>query len=81
METMGKTIYAIGVAKVETGKTSPGEVLWTLDLPGRAGPLAIADVEGNGTAQIVVACDDGHVYGIGPAPTPLQPKAKSAFGK
>ena len=32
----------------------------------RAGPVAIADVRGEGVAQVVVPCADGHVYGIGP---------------
>ena len=36
-----------------------------LDLPSTAGPVAIADAEGNGVAQIIVGCGDGHVYGIG----------------
>jgi outer membrane protein assembly factor BamB len=54
--TMGSTIHAVG----------NGEVLWTLDLPGRLGPVAIAEVDDSGAAQIVVACADGHVYGIGP---------------
>jgi len=44
-----------------------GAFAWTLDLPAHAGPLAIADVHGDGTARIIVGCADGRVYGIGPA--------------
>jgi len=66
--TMGRTIYAIGTARAPLG-----EVLWKFDLPARAGPLAVADVEGNGTAQIVVSCEDGHIYGIGASASQSQP--------
>jgi hypothetical protein len=66
--TMGKTIYAVGAAKTGEATGSPakgGAVLWKLELPATAGPITIADVDGRGTAQIVVGCADGHVYGIG----------------
>jgi outer membrane protein assembly factor BamB len=61
--TSGKTLYAVGAAK--EGGTG-GALLWTLDLPDRLGPVTIADTDGSGTAQIVVTCADGHIYGIGP---------------
>jgi hypothetical protein len=65
--TMGNTVYAVGAAKASPASMPAGAILWKLDLPGTAGPVAIADVEGNGVAQIIVGCGDGHVYGIGPA--------------
>jgi len=74
--TIGKTIYAVGcraAASPENGlqrsaaaSGEEGAVLWRLELPDRGGPVTIADPEGNGTAEIVVGCADGHVYGIGP---------------
>jgi outer membrane protein assembly factor BamB len=33
-----------------------GEARWTLDLPANAGPFAIADVDGDGAEEAVVAC-------------------------
>jgi hypothetical protein len=48
-----------------------GRILWTLELPDRAGPVTVADVTGSGVARIVVSCADGHVYGIGPARSPV----------
>src|SRR5262249_55432792 len=67
--TMGSTIYAVGAGKNDGASSSPtraGAVLWKLDLPGKAGPVTIADVKGDGRAAVVVGCADGHVYGIGP---------------
>jgi outer membrane protein assembly factor BamB len=71
--SMGKTVYAVGAAQAATENASTGRILWTLDLPARAGPVAIADVEGNGAARIVVPCEDGNVYGIGPMAPHSQP--------
>lgn len=65
--TMGNTIYAVGAARGSPASTPAGAILWKLDLPGTAGPVAIAHVDGNGVAQIIVGCGDGRVYGIGPA--------------
>jgi len=65
--TTGNTVYAVGAARGSPASASAGAILWRLDLPGAAGPAAIADAEGTGLAQIVVACGDGHVYGIGSA--------------
>jgi len=72
--TMGNIVYAVGAAKASPVLPPAGRIHWKLDLPGTAGPAAIADAEGNGVAQIIVACSDGHVYGIGPArsPSPLR---------
>jgi outer membrane protein assembly factor BamB len=58
--TIADTLYAVGA----TGPDSGG-VLWTHTLPGRLGPVAVADVLGGGQVQIVVSCADGYVYGIG----------------
>jgi outer membrane protein assembly factor BamB len=69
--TMGNTLYAVGAAKTLSASTSAGAILWKLELPGIAGPVAIADADGNGVAQILVGCNDGHVYGIGPAASSL----------
>ena len=60
--TIGDTIYTVGA----TGANA-GAVLWTHKLPDRLGPVTVADVAGDGTAQIVVSCADGYVYGIGGA--------------
>jgi outer membrane protein assembly factor BamB len=65
--TMDNAVYAIGAARGSPASSPAGAVLWKLDLPGTAGPVAIADAEGNGLAWIIVACGDGHVYGIGSA--------------
>ena len=62
--TMANTIYAVGLTKADAASPS-GSILWTLDLPARAGAVAIADIEGDGVAQIVVMGADGNVYGIG----------------
>jgi hypothetical protein len=60
---IGNTLYAVGA----TAGGKEGQVRWTIELPGRLGTPSIADVEGNGALQVVVACADGYVYGIGPA--------------
>src|SRR6185295_6216499 len=48
------TLYAIGT----TADGSAGEVRWTLELPGRLGTPSIADANGDGSLQILVACGD-----------------------
>jgi outer membrane protein assembly factor BamB len=57
------TLYAVGT---DAGGVA-GEVCWTLKLPARLGSPTIADVEASGKLQVIVACADGFVYGIGPA--------------
>ena len=64
--TIGSTVYAVGAA--EDGQS--GKIEWTLSMPGYLSPVAIADVKGDGVAQIVVSCADGSVYGIGNAKEP-----------
>jgi outer membrane protein assembly factor BamB len=64
--TMGNTVYAVGAQ--EDGQS--GKIEWTLSMPGNLSPVAIADVKGDGVAQIVVSCADGTVYGIGDAKAP-----------
>ena len=61
--TIGQTIYAIGA----TADGRSGKIQWTLVMPGHLSAVSIADVEGDGLAQIVVSCADGAVYGIGSA--------------
>ena len=61
--TMGDTVYAVGAE--EDGRS--GKIEWTLTMPGHLSAVSIADVEGDGLAQIVVSCADGAVYGIGSA--------------
>ncbi len=63
--TMGRALYAVGIAAHGDATTPTGSVLWRLDLPSTAGPVAIADMQGTGKVQIVVTCADGFVYGIG----------------
>ena len=55
------TLYAVGA----TADGTAGEVRWTLEFPDRLGTASIADANGDGTLQILVACADGYVYGIG----------------
>jgi len=57
-----KTLYAISA----TADGSAGEIKWTLDFPSRIGPAAVADAVGDGSASLVVVCEDGNVCGIGP---------------
>jgi outer membrane protein assembly factor BamB len=57
------TLYAVGV----TSDGQAGEVRWTLELPDRLGTPSIIDATGDGSLQIIVACADGHIYGIGAA--------------
>jgi outer membrane protein assembly factor BamB len=57
---VGDTLYCVGAAS--DGRS--GEVRWKLAFPATIGPAAIADVEGNGEAQVVVVCADGCVYGV-----------------
>jgi putative pyrroloquinoline-quinone binding quinoprotein len=66
--TSGAALYAVGAAKTRAASGNAaggGAVLWKLDLPARAGPVAYADVRGAGAGEIVVGCADGRVYGIG----------------
>jgi hypothetical protein len=64
--TIGKTLYVVGEAKPGAGPPRRGTILARLDLPDRAGPLSVADLDGSGQARLVVMCGDGRVYGIGP---------------
>jgi hypothetical protein len=63
---IGKALYAVGGKKGGDW----GAVRWTLEFPGPLGPPAIADTRGDGRAEIVVVCADGHVYGVGAAAIP-----------
>lgn len=56
--TLGKTLYCLGASP----NGHEGRLLWQLALPAPAGPPTIADVDGKGTASILVACNDGNVY-------------------
>lgn len=60
----GNVLYAVG----ERSGSRGAEFRWKLTLPAAMGPLAVADVEGTGRAQLVVVCEDGYLYGIGDAP-------------
>ena len=42
-----------------------GEVRWTMEFPDRLGTASLADATGDGTLQILVACADGYIYGVG----------------
>jgi hypothetical protein len=42
-------------------------VKWKLPLPNYTSSVSIADVTGAGSAQIIVPCNDGIIYGIGGA--------------
>ena len=41
-----------------------GELRWKIELPATVGPPAIADMEGDGQASIVLVGSDGYVYGV-----------------
>ncbi|MBI2194186.1 MAG: VCBS repeat-containing protein [Planctomycetes bacterium] len=60
--TVERTLFAVGSQASEEA----GCVRWSLDFPDRLGPPAIADALGNGQAQVIVVCEDGYVYGVGP---------------
>ncbi len=44
-----------------------GEMKWQLKLPATIGPVAVVEAGGRGGIQLVVACADGYVYGLGSA--------------
>jgi len=56
--TRGHTLYCIGTDKA--GKR--GVVKWTLDLPAWVSSPVVADVDGDGLADILVTGADGHIY-------------------
>jgi hypothetical protein len=58
--TVGPILYAVGAAP--DGRS--GAIEWTLPLSNYASSVAIADPTGAGTAQIVLCCQDGFIYGI-----------------
>ncbi|QEH31770.1 FG-GAP repeat protein [Aquisphaera giovannonii] len=60
---LGRTLLAVGTSP--DGKS--GAVRWSLPFPDPLGPPAIADTLGDGTAEVVVTCGDGNVYGVGGA--------------
>jgi outer membrane protein assembly factor BamB len=58
----GNTLVAV------TGDRAAGRVLWTWQAPAALSLPAIADVDGDGLAEIVVQDAAGTVYCLGPAP-------------
>ncbi|WP_428938705.1 hypothetical protein [Fontivita pretiosa] len=62
--TIASTLYAVGGGA--DGRS--GAIEWTLSLANYASPVAIADVFGDGSTQIIVCCQNGWVYGIGQRP-------------
>ena len=60
--TQGAVLDCIGAA---VGASLPrGELRWKIELPATVGPPAIADMEGDGQASIVLVGSDGYVYGV-----------------
>ena len=61
-------LYVAGSKLVAiTGDRSAGRILWEWQGPARLSMPAIADVDGDGFAEIVVQAADGTVYCLGPA--------------
>jgi outer membrane protein assembly factor BamB len=58
--TAGTRLYCVGTI-VQNGKKA-GAILWKCELPTQVGPPVIADVEGRGTASILLVGADGWVY-------------------
>jgi outer membrane protein assembly factor BamB len=61
-------LYAVGTAP-ETDLPSAagisGRVLWHMDLGAPVGPPTVADVDGDGLAEILVSTSDGWLYALG----------------
>ena len=55
---VGRRLYCIGVGEEAHG----GRIKWQIGLPAEVGPPVIADVDGDGTAEILVVGHDGYVY-------------------
>jgi hypothetical protein len=51
-------LYAV---REESGKPS---VLWTVDFKRTAGSPVLADLDGDGTAEILVTTEDGHLHAL-----------------
>jgi len=49
---------------VGPGENGNGRVVWQLTLPSRIAHIAVADVDGDGSAEVLCGCDDGVVYGV-----------------
>jgi outer membrane protein assembly factor BamB len=61
-----EAVFAIDSTLMAVGEIAGrGAVLWKLDFPGKLGPVAIADVAGNDSPQMLVVCEDGFLYGLG----------------
>ncbi len=54
---LGNSLYCL-----ETLESGEGHIAWEFLLPATSGPPVIADVEGNGTASILLAGVDGYLY-------------------
>jgi outer membrane protein assembly factor BamB len=61
--TIASNVYCIG----ESPDGKSGIVEWTLPLPNYTSSVTVADSTGDGTAQVLVSCNDGTIYGIGAA--------------
>ena len=62
-------LYAAGSKLVAiTGDRSAGRLLWEWQGPANLSLPAIADLEGDGVAQIIVQAADGTVYCVGALP-------------
>ena len=51
-------------------KATTGEILWSIDLGEALGDPIVADIDGDGSSEILVPCADGYLYAIeGGGPT------------
>jgi len=60
-------VFAVGHTLLAVGSSSDGRdgmIRWQVTLLDQLGTPTLADVSGDGTLQIVVACADGWVYGL-----------------
>lgn len=55
----GPHLLAVG-----PGEDGAGQIIWQLALPSRIAHVAVADVNGDGWAEVLCGCDDGIVYGV-----------------
>lgn len=55
----GPHLLAVGPAEKGAGR-----VIWQLALPSRIVHVAVADVDGDGSAEVLCGCDDGVVYSV-----------------
>lgn len=71
-----EAVFSVGRNLVAIGSSADGRagaLRWSLPFPDFLGPAAIAETSGRGSAEVVVVCSDGNVYGVGDLGDPSPP--------